>query len=82
MSLSKGPGKVFSEDELIQMAKTELNEDPKRTAADLKHIKEWIKKQPHLAKTARTGNHNYKNYHHNHYHHNHYYHSHIILFLI
>jgi len=50
-----GPGKVIPNNELVEMAKKEINEDPKRTPADIKHIREWIKKQPHLAKSARQG---------------------------
>ncbi len=48
-------GKLFSEDELTRMAKEELNEDPKRVDKDIKAIREWIKKQPHLAKSAKQG---------------------------
>ena len=43
------------ENELAKLAKNELNEDPARLKADIKHIKEWMKKQPHLAKSARIG---------------------------
>ncbi|XP_046386007.1 alpha-tocopherol transfer protein-like [Ischnura elegans] len=39
-------------EELQEIAKTQLNEDPKRIEDDLKHIKEWLSKQPHI--TART----------------------------
>lgn len=49
----KMPGKIFSQDELENMARTELNEDPKLMENDLKLIKEWIKQQPHLAETAK-----------------------------
>ena len=49
------PGKVFSPSELADLARTELNEDPSMVKKDLKAIKEWIKKQPHLAKTAQQG---------------------------
>ncbi|XP_068620794.1 uncharacterized protein [Battus philenor] len=38
--------------ELADIAKTELNENPKQTPDDVKHLKEWIMKQPHLK--ART----------------------------
>ena len=44
----------LSEAELAAVAKKEVNEDPRNKEADLKAIKEWIKKQPHLKK-ARTG---------------------------
>jgi len=43
----------LSEAELAAVAKKEVNEDPRNKEADLKAIKEWIKKQPHLKK-ART----------------------------
>merc|ERR1712002_488189 len=38
--------------ELIQKAKDELNEDPDRRAADIQHIRDWLKHQPHIR--ART----------------------------
>ncbi|XP_026757244.1 alpha-tocopherol transfer protein-like [Galleria mellonella] len=38
--------------ELAEKARQELNEDSKTVSSDLQHIKEWIKKQPHLR--ART----------------------------
>ncbi|XP_059059455.1 alpha-tocopherol transfer protein-like [Achroia grisella] len=38
--------------ELAEKARVELNEDPKRLAEDLQHLKDWIAKQPHLR--ART----------------------------
>ncbi|XP_046979860.1 alpha-tocopherol transfer protein-like [Schistocerca americana] len=34
--------------ELQAKAEKELNEDPKRRDQDIQHIKEWLKKQPHL----------------------------------
>ncbi len=49
------PGKVFSHEELVELAKTEINENPSMIKADMKAIKDWIKKQPHLAKTSRQG---------------------------
>lgn len=39
--------------ELAQMASDELNEVPARIDEDLKTLKDWIMKQPHL--TARLG---------------------------
>lgn len=39
--------------ELAKKAKEELNEDTGRLEKDLKAIKEWISKQPHL--NARMG---------------------------
>ncbi|CAH0700727.1 unnamed protein product [Spodoptera exigua] len=38
--------------ELAEIAKKELNENPKQIANDLQHLKDWIAKQPHLK--ART----------------------------
>lgn len=38
---------------LAEKARVELNEDPNRLNDDLKHLKDWIAKQPHLR--ARTG---------------------------
>ncbi len=56
-------GKVFSEAELVELARKELNEDPARTPKDIKALKEWIKKQPHLAKTAKQGKYFHKHKH-------------------
>lgn len=39
--------------DLQERAIAEINEDPKRVQEDIRHIKEWLKKQPHLK--ARTG---------------------------
>lgn len=39
--------------ELQIKTENELNEVPKRVEADLEHIQEWLKKQPHLH--VRTG---------------------------
>lgn len=39
--------------DLQEKAIAELNEDPARVQEDIRHIKEWIKKQSHL--NARTG---------------------------
>ncbi|XP_071443193.1 retinol-binding protein pinta-like [Hetaerina americana] len=38
-------------EDLQEIARTQLNEDPKRIDNDLQHIKDWLSKQPHL--TAR-----------------------------
>jgi hypothetical protein len=34
--------------DLLEAAKTELHEDPLRRDADLKHIRDWLEKQPHI----------------------------------
>ena len=47
---------IRTPEELEKIAREELNEDPKRTASDVKAIQDWIKKQPHLHKNIRTGN--------------------------
>ena len=39
--------------ELLQRAKDEINEDPERRAADIEHIRDWLKHQPHIK--ARMG---------------------------
>lgn len=39
--------------ELAEIAKTVLNEDPEQTEDKLLYFKDWISKQPHLK--ARTG---------------------------
>ena len=38
----------WSEEDLIEAAKADLGEDPARLAEDLKTIKKWIAKSPHL----------------------------------
>ena len=38
----------WSEEDLIEASKTDLGEDPGRLAEDLKTIKNWISKSPHL----------------------------------
>lgn len=55
MADQKVPGKVLAQEELEKLAKELLNEDPKRREADIKHIRDWINKQPHLGKNVRQG---------------------------
>ena len=45
----------WSKEDLEKYARENLNEDPKRTEKDIKAIKDWVKKQPHLNKNIRTG---------------------------
>ena len=52
-------GKVFTKDELEDKLKNELKEDPKMVEKDIKALKQWIKKQPHLAKTGKQGKKNH-----------------------
>ena len=40
---------TFDKEKLQLIAKSKLNEDQDRLEDDLNHIREWIKKQPHLA---------------------------------
>ncbi len=48
-------GKVLTEQELEAIAKERLNEDPQRRSADIRAIKDWLNKQPHLKENARKG---------------------------
>ena len=41
-------GKVWSAKELESFCVDRLNEDPKRRDNDIKAIKDWMSKQPHL----------------------------------
>ena len=41
--------------ELAKIAKEELDEVPERQEADIKAIKDWMAKQPHLNGHARNG---------------------------
>ena len=45
---------VHTKEQLEKFAIENLNEDPKRIEADIKSIKDWMKKQPHL-KDGRNG---------------------------
>ena len=40
--------------ELQEIARKTLHENPERREADIQHIRDWLKKQPHLI--SRTGN--------------------------
>jgi len=46
--------KVFTKEEVQKMAIENLNEDPDRRDADIKAIKDWMKKQPHLKDNGRN----------------------------
>ena len=48
-------GKVYSKSELDKFAKERLNEDPNRKEADIRSIKDWMNKQPHLKENGRKG---------------------------
>ena len=48
-------GKVLTAQELQSFCVEKLNEDPKRRDNDIKAIKDWMSKQPHL-KDGRHGN--------------------------
>ncbi len=48
-------GKIFTPEELALKLKNDLNEDPTMVKKDIKALKQWIKKQPHLAKTGKQG---------------------------
>ena len=48
-------GKVLTAQELQTFCVEKLNEDPKRRDNDIKAIKDWMSKQPHL-KDGRHGN--------------------------
>ena len=50
-------GKVYSEPELEAIAKEKLNEDSNRREADIRSIKDWMSKQPHLKENGRKGFH-------------------------
>ncbi len=39
---------LLSPEDLAKRAKEELNEDPKRRENDIKAIRDWFKKEPHL----------------------------------
>ena len=39
---------VLDPEELIKVAKDEVNEEPERIEKDINAIKEWLAKQPHL----------------------------------
>ena len=46
---------VYSKEELEKLAKEKINEDIGRQKDDIRAIKDWMKKQPHL-KDGRMGN--------------------------
>jgi hypothetical protein len=51
----KQVGQIFCESDLESFAKERLNEDPQRREADIRSIKDWISKQPHLKDNCRKG---------------------------
>ena len=48
-------GKVLTPSEIESLAIERLNEDPKRRNNDVKAIKDWMSKQPHLKENGRNG---------------------------
>ena len=48
MTVNNKVGKIYSTSELDNLAKERLNEDPNRRENDVRAIKEWMSKQPHL----------------------------------
>ena len=55
MSVKIGDFGAWSKEDLEKSARENLNEDPRRSANDVKAIQDWIKRQPHLNKNVRTG---------------------------
>ena len=55
MAIGKNVGKIYSSAELDTFAKEKLNEDPARRKNDIKAIKDWMSKQPHLKENCRNG---------------------------
>lgn len=47
---------ILNDQDLVKLARAELNEDPSRRDADIKAIKDWLKKQPHLDGNVCIGN--------------------------
>ena len=55
MTIGSKVGKTFTKSELDTLARETINEDPKRREADVRAIKEWMNKQPHLKENGRNG---------------------------
>ncbi len=54
MTIEAGNIGKISDDELDKRAKENLNEDPRNVKNDVKAIKEWMSKQPHLKDNGRN----------------------------
>ena len=48
-------GKVLEKEEILRLARENLNEITERRGDDIKAIKKWITQQPHLKKYGKTG---------------------------
>lgn len=53
---------LLTPEEVAKIAQEELNEDPKRVKDDIKAIQVWLKQQPHLKNSCRSGEQSSVNY--------------------